>query len=139
MMKRILAFATTKLVDVTCYAAAKTQNRSDDAPEAVTDGGETAATDGEADRTHGRDEAAADDTAPETDAESLLYADDDEFEAAFGDEWPSLPGESLTWLVEEDESETLLIAYDRDSDSDDEFLQTPAHLSPDGESNSAEE
>lgn len=126
MTKHLFALAAAKLVGATRHVAAKTHDSLDDEPaDAETDRGDAVLADG-------GDETAAD-AAPasdasrdaETDAETLLYADDDEFEAAFGDEWPDLPGESLTWLVAEEASDPLLIAYDRDSDSDDEFLQTP--------------
>ena len=137
MMKRLFAFATTKLVDATCYAAAKTHNRTDDAPQPRTDGGDAIVAD--ADETAPDAPDATENPDAETDAEALLYADDEEFEAAFDDEWPSLPGESLTWLVEEGDSETLLIGYDRDSDSDDEFLQAPARSGSVGGAHSADE
>ena len=106
MMKRLFAFAATKLAD-----AVKTTDDTDDDSqlEPRTDGGDATLVEGAA-----------------TDAADLLYADDDAFEAAFADEWPSLPGESLTWLVESGDSEMLLIGYDRSSPSDDEYLQTPA-------------
>ena len=106
MMKRLFTIAATKLADAT-----KTHADTDDEPrpEPRTDGGDATLAE-----------------AADTDADELLYADDDEFEAAFADEWPSLPGENLTWLVEPGDSEMLLIGYDRDSPSDDEYLQTPA-------------
>ncbi len=139
MMKRLFAFATTKLAAATRRNSAQSHDRTD-ADTARTDGGSVSDVNGTPfgshERTDGDDAtvAAGDESTPdapaapaaETDAETLLYADDDEFEAAFADEWPNLPGESLTWLVEDGETEPLLIGYDRNSDSDDEFLQTPA-------------
>ena len=121
MMKHLFALAATKIVDATHYAAAKTPDSLDD------DGDREAAVD------------APDNDAPEADAAELLYADDDEFESAFGDEWPNLPGENLKWLVAEEESPALLIAYDRDSASDDEYLQTPSLWSSDGASHPVRE
>lgn len=153
MTKHLFALAATKLAGAARRAAAKTEDYLDDGrSDAGTDRGDAVLADG-GDETTPAAAAAGEaatpepDAAPEsepepepetardaeTDAEELLYADDDEFEAAFGDEWPNLPGESLTWLVAKEESDPLLIAYDRDSDSDDEFLQTPLRSRPDGE------
>lgn len=155
MTKRLLTLVATKLAGAARRAAAKTEDYLDESrSDAGTDRGDAVLADG-GDETAPDAVAAGEaatsepDTAPEpesdaapepetardaeTDAEELLYADDDEFEAAFGDEWPDLPGESLTWLVAKEESDPLLIAYDRDSDSDDEFLQTPLGPRPDGE------
>ena len=105
MMKRLFTLAATKLVGAASTTPAKTPSEHEP-------------------RTDGGDATLADPGASE--ATELLYADDDEFEAAFAQEWPSLPGESLTWLVEPGDSEMLLICYDRDSSSDDEYLQAPA-------------
>ena len=117
-MKRLFALAAIKFVDATSSTPAKT----DDEHPPRTDGGDATLADGDA-----------------SGADEILYADDDEFEAAFADDWPSLPGENLTWLVEEGDSEMLLIGYDRNSPSDDEYLQTPARGHADDASRSIDE